>query len=205
MMDSKYVQLLKYNFEIYLVTLWRGPSPRLGSTGSANNCKRDRHGADANQTVPTGSQSPSLPAPGSGDGERPSWGHNALCSHSEKPHCCSFLITPLSQQHASASDVIIPFSTPFSANPTQTSILDCFTPISLQDLVDLVGSMKPSSSPVDILPTSMLKNVLGSIGPCLMSIINSFLQSGCVPAYFKTAVVLPLRKKTNLDPPLPKN
>ncbi len=53
----------------------------------------DWHGADANQTAPTGSQSPSLPAPGFGDGEKPSWGHNAPCSHSEKPCCCSFLIT----------------------------------------------------------------------------------------------------------------
>lgn len=33
------------------------------------------------------------PAPSSGDGERPSRGHKASCSHSEKPHCCSFLIT----------------------------------------------------------------------------------------------------------------
>lgn len=38
-------------------------------------------------------QSPSLLAPGSGDGGRPSWGHGTPCSHSEKPHCCSVLIT----------------------------------------------------------------------------------------------------------------
>lgn len=47
--------------------------------------------------------------------------------------------------------------------------------------------------------------MLGSIGPCLVSIINSSLQSGCVPAYFKHAVVQPLLKKTNLDPSSPKN
>ncbi|KAK1884975.1 Chromosomal replication initiator protein DnaA, partial [Dissostichus eleginoides] len=52
-----------------------------------------RRGADANQTVPTSSQSPSRPAPGSGDGERPSWGHNAPCSHSENPTAVLFLIT----------------------------------------------------------------------------------------------------------------
>lgn len=50
-------------------------------------------GWHANQTIPTGSHSPSLPAPGCRDGERPSRGHNASCSHSEKPHCCSFPIT----------------------------------------------------------------------------------------------------------------
>ena len=65
---------------------------------------------------------------------------------------------------------IIPSSTPFFAYPTRQFIWDCFSSNSLQDLIDLVGSMKPSSSPVNILATSMLKNVLGSIGPCLVFI-----------------------------------
>ena len=52
----------------------------------------------------------------------------------------------------------------------------------------------------------MLQDVLGSIVACLVSIINSSMHSGCVPAYFKHAVVQPLlEKKTNLDPSLPQN
>ncbi len=82
---------------------------------------------------------------------------------------------------------IIPSSNLFSAYPTWPWILDCFSPISLQDLTDPVGSMKLSSSPV-----------LGSTGPCLISIINSSLQSGCFPAYFKHAVIQPLLKKLTL-------
>ena len=77
--------------------------------------------------------------------------------------------------------------------------------ISLQDFTDLVGSMKTSPSPVDILPTSGPKNALESIDPCLVSVINSSMQSGCVPAYFKHVVVQLLLKKTNFDLYIPNN
>ena len=100
---------------------------------------------------------------------------------------------------------IIPSFLPLSTQAFRPSILDSFSPISMQELTDLVRSMRSSSSPVDILPTSVLKNALECIGPCLVSIINSSLQSGCVPAYFKHAVVQPLLKKTNLDPYSPNN
>ena len=63
-----------------------------------------------------------------------------------------------------------------------------WSPFCLQDLIDLVGNMKPSSSPVDILSASMFKSVLGSVGPCLVSIKNSSLQSGCVPQCCSTRV-----------------
>lgn len=71
----------------------------------------DRHGAHANQTVPPGSQSRSLPAPGSGDGERPSWGHKrSVFSFRETPPLFFShyprgpgLCKPPSQQHAPAS------------------------------------------------------------------------------------------------------
>lgn len=89
---------------------------------------------------------------------------------------------------------MFPSSTPFSACTIHPSVLDCFTPISLQDLIDLVVNMKTSSSPIDILPTLMPNNVLGSVGPCLVSIINSSLKPGFIPAYFKHAVVQPLLK-----------
>lgn len=65
-------------------------------------------------------------------------------------------------------------STPFSAY--SASIIDYFFPISLQDNIDQVGSIKPSLILADILPTSMHKSVSGSIGPRLVSIINNPLQ-----------------------------
>ena len=84
-------------------------------------------------------------------------------------------------------------------------IINHFAPISLQELTDLVSSMKSSSSPGDIIPTSLFKNVLGSVSTWVLAILNSSLQSGCVPLYFKHACVQPLLKKTNLDTSLPEN
>ena len=63
------------------------------------------------------------------------------------PECLSFQIRIRIEMSGLAS---IPSSNPFSADRTWPSILDCFSPIALQDLIDLGGSMKPSLSPVDI-------------------------------------------------------
>lgn len=59
--------------------------------------------------------------------------------------------------------------------------------------------MKPSKSPVDILPKSLFTKSITSIGPCLVSIINLSLRLGQVPRCFKHAVVQPLLKKSSLD------
>ena len=100
---------------------------------------------------------------------------------------------------------ITPSPTPLPTSPARQATLSSLSGISLHDLTVLVSSMKSSSSPLDILPTSMLKEVISSIGPCLVSIINCSLESGSVPSFFKQAVVQPLLKKPNLDPSLPKN
>ncbi len=63
----------------------------------------------------------------------------------------------------------------------------------------MVSTMKPSQSPVDILPASLVMKSITSIGPCLVSIINISLKLGQVPRCFKHAVVQPLLKKSNLD------
>lgn len=62
--------------------------------------------------------------------------------------------------------------------------------------------MKPSSCPLDILPTSLFKNLIGSIGPCGVTINHSSWISSRVPAYFKHVTVQPLLKKIYLDPSL---
>lgn len=49
-------------------------------------------------------------------------------------------------------------------------------------------------------PTGLLKKVMPTVGPNILSIVNSSLTSVSVPAYFKTALVQPLLKKLNLDP-----
>lgn len=51
----------------------------------------------------------------------------------------------------------------------------------LQHSSHLMASIKPSQSPLDILPTSIFKDALESTGSGLAFVINNSLQSGHVP------------------------
>lgn len=77
--------------------------------------------------------------------------------------------------------------------------LDTFSPISLNELKEIVHSLHSSSSPDDILPARFLKSVFESIGTHLLSIVNLSLKSGCVPDCLKMATVQPILKKPGLD------
>uniref|UniRef100_A0A669B1Q4 Reverse transcriptase domain-containing protein n=1 Tax=Oreochromis niloticus TaxID=8128 RepID=A0A669B1Q4_ORENI len=91
-------------------------------------------------------------------------------------------------------------ASPYEDTPCCLGSFTSFSPITLNDLIIVLGQMKSSSCSVDILPHSVLSGSITSIGPTLLSIINSSLRQGCVPSYFKHAVVTPLLKKQNLDP-----
>uniref|UniRef100_A0A669AWP7 Reverse transcriptase domain-containing protein n=1 Tax=Oreochromis niloticus TaxID=8128 RepID=A0A669AWP7_ORENI len=91
-------------------------------------------------------------------------------------------------------------ASPYEDTPCCLGSFTSFSPITLNDLIIVLGKMKSSSCSVDILPHSVLSGSITSIGPTLLSIINSSLRQGCVPSYFKHAVVSPLLKKQNLDP-----
>lgn len=94
---------------------------------------------------------------------------------------------------------ITPTSHSSQPGPIAQTILDHFAPISLQQLSEIVGSMKMSSSPLDVIPSTLFKDILGCLGPSLLHIFNQSLTSGCVPSYFKSAIVQPLLKKPGLD------
>uniref|UniRef100_A0A3P9C069 Reverse transcriptase domain-containing protein n=1 Tax=Maylandia zebra TaxID=106582 RepID=A0A3P9C069_9CICH len=91
-------------------------------------------------------------------------------------------------------------ASPYENTPCCLGSFTSFSPIRLNDLIIVLGKMKSSSCSVDILPHSVLSGSITSIGPTLLSIINSSLRQGCVPSYFKHAEVTPLLKKQNLDP-----
>ena len=80
-----------------------------------------------------------------------------------------------------------------------------FQPITLSHLSDVILHLKPSACPSDCIPPRLLKEVLGTVGPSVLSIINCCLTTGCVPAAFKHAVVKPLLKKKNVDPSILSN
>ena len=51
----------------------------------------------------------------------------------------------------------------------------------------------------DSIPTSLLKGCADVIAPFLVELYNKSLQTGSVPALFKTAYITPLLKKSDLD------
>lgn len=55
-------------------------------------------------------------------------------------------------------------------------------------LKDTVSHLKPSGSPADAIPPRLFKEVLVTIGPSILEIINYSLSTGTVPRVFKHAV-----------------
>uniref|UniRef100_A0A669B2I4 Reverse transcriptase domain-containing protein n=1 Tax=Oreochromis niloticus TaxID=8128 RepID=A0A669B2I4_ORENI len=80
------------------------------------------------------------------------------------------------------------------------TVFQQFQPVSYSALKDIIDHLKISGSPHDILPSRFFKEALHVIGPCILSLLNASLSSGCVPSVFKHAVVQPIMKKKNLDP-----
>lgn len=81
-----------------------------------------------------------------------------------------------------------------------TPVLSHFETISLDALSKIVLSSKSTTCLFDPLPAKLIKELFPILGPSVLSIINTSLSSGVVPASFKSAVIKPLLKKPNFDP-----
>lgn len=68
--------------------------------------------------------------------------------------------------------------------------------MTLSFLKETVGRFKPAGSPNDAVPPQLLKEVLPTVGPLVLELVNHSLMSGVVPKDLKHAVVKPLIKKT---------
>lgn len=81
-----------------------------------------------------------------------------------------------------------------------SAVFDKFEPVTLSGLQKIVGHLKPSGSPNDTIPPRLFKEVVPTIGPSILAVLNSSLSSGVVPKLFKHTVVQPLIKTPGLDP-----
>ena len=77
--------------------------------------------------------------------------------------------------------------------------LNSFVPVSQSDLLKIISSMKSSFSPADALPSRFLKEASPFLSTDILAIFNKSLSSGVIPSIFKSAIVQPLLKKSNLD------
>lgn len=103
------------------------------------------------------------------------------------------------------ASITLPQSTFCSVEFAPVCSWSSFTPVFLQDAKEFIGKMKLSSSPTDIVPTSLFLKTFDVLGPWVVKLINLSFKSGLVPSFFKHAVVNPFLKKPNLDPSEPKN
>ena len=77
--------------------------------------------------------------------------------------------------------------------------LASFQPVTTDEVRRLMSRMPSKSSPLDVLPCTLLKSCADVFAPVITRLANMSFQSGKFPACYKRAQVLPLLKKAGLD------
>ena len=89
--------------------------------------------------------------------------------------------------------------------PDNHTPLSYFSFVSIEEVSRLIRSLPNKSSPLDLIPTSTLERFFHLFAPIISKLTNLSFSQAIFPASFKTAQVLPLLKKSNLDPTIPSN
>ena len=92
--------------------------------------------------------------------------------------------------------------------PERSAVAPClsaFAPVTLEDIIKAVLRSKGATCSLDPIPTGLLKTCITAVAPAIRNIVNASLISGDFPGTFKKALVMPLLKKSTLDPNLMKN
>ena len=85
------------------------------------------------------------------------------------------------------------------------SNLFSFEPVTSENISNLIGSCPNKSCSLDPIPTWVIKKLVPYFSPILTAICNASINSGVVPSALKSAIVVPVLKKKNLDPNDSKN
>jgi len=83
--------------------------------------------------------------------------------------------------------------------------LSSFEPVTAEEVRKLLSGIPSKSSPLDVLPCSLLKSCAHVLTPVIARLANLSLQTGKFPVRYKKAQVLPLPKKAGLDSSQPAN
>jgi len=74
-----------------------------------------------------------------------------------------------------------------------------FSRVTADEVLKVLGSTRIKSSPLDLLPSSLLRELTGVFAPVLAHMANPSFSECCFPPAFKTAQILPIFKKSVLD------
>lgn len=83
--------------------------------------------------------------------------------------------------------------------------LSSFKKLKYDDLLKVVTAMPSKSCQLDPLPTWLLKECFDELSTILLYIVNESLSTGAFPSTLKSALVIPILKKPDLDPDILKN
>ena len=83
--------------------------------------------------------------------------------------------------------------------PCPSSLLKRFKTVTQDDLSELIMSSSNATCRLDPAPTWLMKDCVNELSPIFTQIINFSLTSGSVPSIWKSALVVPLPKKTGLE------
>jgi len=83
--------------------------------------------------------------------------------------------------------------------------LSIIKPVTVHDVAKIIRSMPAKSSPLDFVPTSLLKSCSDVFAKLIAHLANLSFTEGRFPTRFKKAQITPLLKRPGLDKDLPEN
>lgn len=98
-----------------------------------------------------------------------------------------------------------PPSPQYTQTPTTHSLMSVFPPATVSEVAALIKSIPGKSSPLDFVPTSVIKSCHDVFAPLITHLANRSFSQGKFPVSFKLAQVTPLLKKPGLDTFSPSN
>ena len=84
-------------------------------------------------------------------------------------------------------------------------VLESFANVSEDEVRKIISNLPNKTSPLDPIPTWLLKRCVDTLLPVITSIINNSFRVGSFPLFLHQAVITPLIKKSTLNPDLFKN
>ena len=75
-----------------------------------------------------------------------------------------------------------------------------FTPLSESEVSKILTGSRPTTCPLDPIPSNILQAISPAVLPAITQVINALFNSGTFPFSFKVARVTTLVKKLSLDP-----
>ena len=79
------------------------------------------------------------------------------------------------------------------------ALLSQIDPVTPAEVYNLIKNSNSKTSSIDFIPTSLMKRCPNLFSIIITNLANLSFTTGCFPLFFKTAQVIPILKKPNLD------